>query len=186
MANGYEPGPCRRITRRWPALLTAAAGVVLAAGCGGHGAGDNAVDAREQNLVERDGVRYRVIVFRELNVHEPPDKVIWTGTPPAAGRGLYMAALRACASGDAEAQATGRIHLEDAFGQRFAPRSGETADDYAYGPRELAPGDCLPRPDSAADATFGGSVLVFSVPFDSIGERPMVLVIEDARIQLDL
>jgi hypothetical protein len=166
--------------------MALAVGLTLAAGCGGDGAADNAVEAREQNVVERNGVRYRVIVFRELNVHQPPDEAVWTGTPPAVGRGLYMAVLRACASGDGKVQTTGRIHLEDAFGQRFAPRSGDTADDYAYRPRELDPGDCQPRPESAADATFGGSVLVFSVPFDSIGERPMVLVIEDARIQLDL
>lgn len=177
----------RRVTDRRPvAVLAVAAGLTLAAGCGGAGAADNAVDAREQNVVERDGVRYRVIVFRELNVHEPPDEAVWTGSPPAAGHGLYMAVVRACAAGDAKVQTTGDVHLEDAFGQRFRPRTRDTVDAYEYRRRELAPGDCAPRGDSAADATFGGAVLVFSVPFDSIGERPMVLVVEDARIQLDL
>ena len=64
-----------------------------------------------------------------------------------------------------------------------------TGGEPAYEPRPLSGGACLP-PASAA-TTADGAVLPFVVPYDSIAERPLVLVLEaaggsSARIELDV
>lgn len=161
-------------------------------GCGGNERVDNAVEAREGNQVELAGVRYRVVVFRELNPFVTPGDALWRGDPPRAGVGLYLVSLSACGVDDEPARATDEVHLEDAFGQRFKPRVAGTVDAYQYGPRMLEPGECLPHEDSAADETFGGAALVFALPFEAIEERPIVLELghpageDEVRIQLDV
>jgi hypothetical protein len=179
-----SPTPAAGVT----ALLAlgVAAAVLGLAGCGDGDVRDDAVEAREQNVVEQDGVRYRVMLFRELNVHGFPDSAIWTGPPPPRGSGLYMAVLEACATGDGAARASRDVHLEDAFGERFEPRMLRTDDTFGYRATTIQPGTCVPREGSPADHTLGGAALVFSVPFDSARERPMVLSLGDARIELDL
>lgn len=176
---------------RLPAVVAVVA-VLMLYGCGREDPADNAVEAREQNTAELAGVAYRVSLFRELNVSSPPDDAVWEGSPPERGTGLYLLVLRACAAADGTARASDRIHLEDAFGKRFAPRFRETTDAFAYTPTTLEPGECLPAADTAAEETFGGAALVFEVPFESTDARPLVLQIgspegrEKVRIQLDL
>lgn len=184
------------MTRHAPAirsavLLPIALTLVLFAGCGAAEEADNAVEAQEHNTAELAGVRYRVVLFRQLNVHDEPDDALWTGPPPESGSGLYMVVLRACA--DAEpARSSARIHLEDAYGQRFAPRTADTADEFAYSGQRLEPGECLPARGGVADRVFDGAALVFDVPYESVAERPIILEIaaptgdRTVRIQLDL
>jgi hypothetical protein len=173
-------------------LLVVLAAAALLAGCGGEEPEDNAVEATEQNTVELAGARYRVVLFRQLSLGAPPDDALWQGEPPGAEKGLYMAVLRACATDEEAAKTSGEVRLEDAFGQRFEPRSAGTADELEYSATALEPGECTPSAGSAGDRTFDGGALVFEVPFDSTAERPMVLEIGDpsgsgtARIQLDL
>ncbi|MGI8781827.1 MAG: hypothetical protein ACR2L8_16950 [Solirubrobacteraceae bacterium] len=181
----------KRAMRRVPALAVIVA-VALLAGCGEEETGDNAVEAQEQNTVELGGVRYRVILFRQLNVRGAPDDALWEGQPSESGKGLYVVLVRACAAAGEPARMSERIHLEDAFGQRFEPRPADTADKFEYSAVRLEPSECRPVPGSAADRTFDGVALVFDVPFESTAERPMILEIGDptgsgaARIQLDL
>jgi hypothetical protein len=173
-------------------ILAAIAALVLLAGCGDEATGDNAVEAQEQNTVELGGVDYRVVLFRQLNVRLAPDDALWEGSPPSAGNGLFTVLVRACAAAAEPARMSERLHLEDAFGERFAPRPGDTADAYEYTPVELQADECAPPAGSAADRTFDGAALVFEVPFESTAERPMVLEIAGptgsgaVRIQLDL
>lgn len=176
------------------ARIAAAAGLVavVLAGCGEDEPADGAVEAQEQNTVELAGAEYRVLLFRELNVLQPPDDAVWTGSAPDRGSGLYMAVLRACAVGEEPVRTTSDIHLEDAFGQEFEPRDAATADEFEYRAAQLEPGDCQPPPSSPASRTFDGAVLVFEVPFEAAAERPMILELgapdadRDARIELDL
>lgn len=173
-------------------LLAVLAAAALLAGCGGDEPDDSAIEATEQNTVELAGVDYRVVLFRQLSPGTPPDDALWEGEPPPPGKGLYLAVVRACATGDGPARTSGDVRLEDAFGQRFEPRPAGTADEFEYSATELEPGECTPAAGSAADRTFDGGALVFDVPFDSTSERPLVLEIGDpggsatARIQLDL
>lgn len=173
-------------------LGIAAVGLVLlasAAGCGGTGRAD-AVEATEAHEVVVGGVSYRVDRFREINPYEEPR--VRRGPPPPAGSALYAAFVEACAVGGEPARATGSIVLENAFGRRFEALAPKPADQVAYRPARLAPGACVPRPESIAARSFGGAPLVFRVPHEAVEERPLVLEIRDpdadekARVVLDL
>jgi hypothetical protein len=84
------------------------------------------------------------------------------------------------------------VVLEDALGQTFRPLPARVPDRLGYSRTELAPGECLPDPDSSAEQTFDGAAVVFEVPIESTRERPMILEIRGrglrphARVQLDL
>ena len=170
------------------ALLAAAiAAALLVAACGeGQGAAE-AVEAREQNTVELDGLEYRVPVFRQLNPRIVPDRSFYDGPRPPDGTGVYAAFLQVCNHEGPPATPSGRIVLEDAFGERFRPVD-QPGNELAYAPKELRASECLPQ--AGAPIAAEGAPLVFLVPFADTRERPMVLVIEgthgDARVELDL
>jgi hypothetical protein len=171
------------------ATLTAILLSVLVAACGESERVD-VVEATEANEVVLDGVSYRVQIFRQLNPYEEPN--VYRGPPAPADSALYAAFICACAVGGEPARATEAIHLENAFGQRFAALEPEPGTRVAYRPRRLQAGQCIPPPDSLAARTFSGSPLIFRVPLEAAAERPMVLEIRDidadekARIVLDL
>lgn len=176
-------------------LLLAVAMVLALAGCAEEKA-DNAVEATEQNTVALAGVDYRIVRFRQLNPRIPPDRAVVAGLPaPAEGQAYYAAFLTACNRADTTRTTTARIHLEDAFGQRFAPVARSEESVFAYRARPLQPGTCLPVEDSPADRTVDGAALVFDVPVEAARERPMILELARrpggtgraaARVQLDL
>jgi hypothetical protein len=162
----------------------------VAAGCGEdeRGGSAEAVEAREQNEARLAGLGYRVPLFRQLNPRILPDKRYYQGPRPPADSGVYAAFLRVCNPAGATRTPTGRIYLEDAFGQRFEPVL-QPENEHAYDPRPIGADHCLP-PDTTP-TTADGAVVAFIVPFESTAERPLVLVIkartgEDARIELDL
>jgi hypothetical protein len=176
-------------------LLLLAAAVPALAGCGNE-AGDNAVEATEQNTVALGGIDYRVVRFRQLNPRIPPDDAVVAGLPaPAEGRAYYAAFVVACNRSGTTRTTTSRIHLEDAFGRRFAPVGAIEDGVFAYRARTLRPGACLPAEDTPADLTVDGAALLFDVPVEAVRERPMILELARrpggsgraaARVQLDL
>jgi hypothetical protein len=181
--GGEAQGMRRLVSAVLLSLL--AAGLV---GCGEKPA-DNAVEATEANMVTIDGLRYRVVLFRQLNPRVAPDDALYAGPPAAPRSGIYAAFLRVCNESAEARTTTGDVHLEDAFGERFAPQPARVPDRFGYRPARLEPGECLPGPDSAAEQSFDGAALVFEVPFESARERPLVLEIgenERKRIQLDV
>lgn len=177
----------------WFLLLIAAA--LALAGCGNE-AGDNAVEATEQNTVALGGIDYRVVRFRQLNPRIPPDSTMVAGLPlPGEGRAYYAAFITACNRSGSTRTPTSRIHLEDAFGQRFAPLAGMKDGVFAYRARPLRPGACLPVEDSPADRALDGAVLAFDLAVETARKRPLILELERrpggtgraaARVQLDL
>lgn len=175
----------RHLHRRLAAAAIGAAFLVGA--CGEDGGSENAVEAREQNTVHLGGLGYRVPLFRQLNPRTAPDRTYYDGPPPPDGSGVYAAFIGVCNEEGAPARPSGRIFLEDAFGERFRPVA-QPGNELAYAPEELAASECLPERGAALAAD--GAPLAFLVPFADTRERPMVLVIEgpdeDARIELDL
>jgi hypothetical protein len=133
-----------------------------------------------------------VVLFRQLNPRIAPDDALYTGPPAGRRSGLYAAFLQVCNVTSEVRTTSDDVHLEDAFGERFAPRPERVAGRFAYRPTELAPGECLPGPNSTAEQSFDGAALVFEVPFESTRERPLILEIGDEaaaepeRIQLDV
>ena len=176
------------------ALLTA----VLLTGCGEEEAEpaaataapkSEAVEAHEQNAVELDGIRYRVMIFRQLNPRIAPDKALYDGSRPEGDRGIYAAFLEACNVSEEAERPAERIRLEDAFGESYPRLKTASATTYDYEPVRLRPGECLPSDDSAADRAFPGAAALFAIPFDRLGNRPFVLELHDGavrRIELDL
>lgn len=173
-------------------VLIVAVAVATLAGCGGSDAPtDNAVEAKEGNRVTVGGVRYQVSRFRQLNARTRPGNALFTGEPPGEGRGLYVLYLRACNDGDEPRRASRDVVVEDAFGQVFEPRPGDVAEPFRYAPGEpVASGRCAPRLSSVARAGFDGGALVFTIPFASARERPLILEVRDGddrgRLQLDV
>lgn len=173
------------------ALIPLLACMVAVAGCGEDaGRTDNAVDAQEQNAVEVGGVSYRAVLFRELNPRLAPDEALVASDPPGGGRGYYGLFITACNRTSKPQSVPADIHVEDAFGAVFRPRSEAVADAYRLRPTQLEPEECLPREGGVADRTFGGVPLVFSIPYDSTRDRPLVMEVraggEQQRVQLDL
>jgi hypothetical protein len=169
------------------AVLLVMAGALAA--CGSERS-DNAVEAREGNEAVLGGVKYSVESFRELNVRVEPE--LYRGSPPSDRSGYFAAFLRACTVGGEPARTTSSIHLENAFGKTYRPKTPERRSPVAYEATTLQPDECHPASDSLAAQALPGAVLVFEVPYADLSARPMVLEIRDpdadasARIQLDL
>jgi hypothetical protein len=129
-----------------------------------------AVEPRNGNVVELDGIRSRVVLSRQLNVRTPRGAVLYEAPLPGGKRGLFAAFLDVCNVSQSTTTPTGRIELQDAFGQDFDP-----VETYAYRTRPLEPGECRKPPNSTAERTFDGAAVLFTVPFDDVSNRPLVL-----------
>ena len=181
------------------AFLVAAAAVVGA--CGEEETAENrpadeeqAIEAREDNDVELNGIQYRIAMFRQINPRQGRDQALYEGELPAGDVGIFAAFLRACNTSDARTTPTNDVTLEDAFGDGY-PRLREVSDEaFDYDPRPLRPDSCLPSSDGGAE-TFPGAVLLFEVPVDRLRNRPFVLQLQDRndggevetrRVELDL
>ena len=154
-------------------------------------AGDGAVEAQEQNTVELGGIRYRVVIFRQLNPRIAPDDALYEGPMPRGDRGVYAAFLQACNVSDETRRPAREIRLEDAFGEAYPQLEAASESLFDYQPARLRPDECVPSQDTAADRTFPGAAVLFAIPFDDLGNRPFVLELRDSdagvrRIQLDL
>jgi len=159
------------------------------------GGTDPPLRSQEANEATLGGVRYRVTLFRQLNVRARSDRAYYRGSAPATGSGIYAAFVRACNVTDREQATAPTMRLLDAFGETFARQPPADGNRFAYRPTTLAPGKCLPRPGGVADRSADGVVVVFEVPFKDTRERPMLLEIppraEDeatrpVRVELDL
>jgi len=174
------------------ATLLALGLLSLASACGGEASQDDPVDAQEANSVSVAGLRYRVVLFRQLNPSIAPDDALYDGPPAARANALFAAFVRVCNEGSQRRRVSEDVHLEDAFGEKFAPQPERVPDSFEYRAVELAPGECLPGRATPAEQTFDGAALVFEVPIASARERPLILAIrpnaleDPERIQLDL
>jgi hypothetical protein len=180
--------------RALPLAIVLALGLGLAA-CGGEEPEDDPVEAMEQNVTELGGVRYRIVLFRELNPRIRPDRAIYDGPPPEEGVGIFAAFLEACNATDEVQVPTDRVRLEDAFGEAYPQVEPRSGDPLAYAPRPLRPDRCLPAQDAVAERALPGAAVLFEVPFDALSNRPFVLELrgsepdsadEVRRVQLDL
>ena len=158
---------------------------------GREAAGDDAVEAQEQNTVELNGIRYRVMIFRQLNTRIAPDDALYDGPEPSGNRGIYAAFLRACNVSDETRRPAREIRLEDAFGEAYPQLEAASESSFAYEPSRLRPDECVPSQDTAADRAFPGAAVLFAIPFDDLGNRPFVLELRDSdagarRVEVDL
>ncbi len=175
-------------------LLAVAAGGAVA-GCGDAVPG---VDepAREGLTLDVGGLEYTVFITRELNPSITPDKALYGGPPAAKDRALYGVFLTVCNPEDAGESliATEDFVVEDNQGTQFEPVDLPEENDFAYQPKELVPGDCVPEDGSVADqGPTSGAMLLFDFPLANTENRPLNLVItppagggEPKEVELDL
>ena len=154
--------------------------------------------AREGLAIDVGGVTYNVFLTRELNPSITPDQAYYNGKPPGKGRTLYGVFLQACNEGPEARMATDDFHVEDNQGNEFEPLELDEENAFAYHPRMLAKGDCIPADGSVAQlGSTAGAMLLFEFPLESTENRPLELDIraphehtsgkyESKQIELDL
>ncbi len=175
-------------------LIALALGGVLT-GCGDHEPGVEE-PAREGLTIDIGGIEYTVFLTRELNLAITPDKAYYEGPPAGNDSALFGVFLKACNPEDSAETlfATGDFVVEDNQGNEFEPVELPEENDFAYLPRELAPGDCIPEDGSVAEqGPTAGSMLLFEFPLASTENRPLELTItgpagsgESKVVELDL
>jgi hypothetical protein len=182
-----------RLSRVRLGTCTSVALVAVAlSACGAESqATDTATEATQRNRVALGTMTYRVVRFRELNPEIAADRALLRSADIPDDRGLFAAFIEVCNHGDRPATPTDAIFLEDAFGEDSYPALRDGLDgSLAYAPVEIAPGDCLPAPDTVAERTFDGLAVVFAAPFEITQERPAILELragdDVARMELDL
>ena len=179
-----------RAPRTLVPLLALAALAAGAAGC----SGDKGDEAREQlergkssdNIREGlgvpvDGVRYTVYITRQLNPRDPEDREYYRGPEPKPGRVFYGVFIQACVPDEADgARQTARaFSIVDTLGDRYEPEVLPEENPFAYKPKRVAPGLCIPNQVSATSyAPTGGHLLLFDLPVGAAENRPLELEIE--------
>ena len=158
----------------------AAALVLVLAGCGSH-AGEPGVDepAREGLAIDVAGIDYNVFITRPLNIRIAPDHAYYAGPEPPRGRELWGIFLRACNEKGGDRTAADHFTVEDNEGNKFEPVELPEDNEFAYHPRRLDKGDCIPEAGSVADqGPTKGSMLLFDFPLETTENRPLELHIE--------
>lgn len=183
-----------RPRRRAAAVLAALAVPLAPAGCGEEDRAEREVPRTEAQSVLVDGLRYRAVLFRELNPLTEPDSGLVERRVAQGDRLPFAAFVQVCnTTGEARRAPDGFV-LVDAFGQRYEPRQDAVDDVFAYEAATLAPGGCIPGEGSLPGQALPGAVVLFSLPRAALADRPLYLVLppetsEDGtrpRIRLDL
>lgn len=141
--------------------------------------------------IHLDGLAYTPQITRQLNSRIRPDQALVGGRPAGRDRIWLGAFLRVCNEGDRVRTPSHRLALVGAFGKRITPTELPPSNPYDYEPRPLRPDECLPRPGSVSDRVIEGALVLFNIPVDFFGERPVALeVISDSgereRVVVDL
>ena len=155
--------------------------------------------AREGIAIDVAGIDYNVFLTRELNTRITPDQAFYNGKPAPRGKALYGIFIQACNNNSSEpVKATDDFRVEDNQGNEFEPLELGEDNAFAYKPRVLAKGDCIPADGSVAQlGSTAGAMLLFEFPLTTTENRPLELDIrgpydfakgerESKQIELDL
>lgn len=140
----------------------------------------------EEKPIVVGGLHYDPLIARRLNPNIAPDEALVSGRTPPAGKIWFGVFLRVCNRSDEVRTASDRLALVDAFGDRVEPVDVlPSANPYAYEPRTLQPDHCIPRKGTVASRGDGALVL-FAVSDELLGDPPVALDVEGARVILDV
>jgi hypothetical protein len=180
----------RRPMRPRAAVLALALVPALAlAGCG---KGQEKGEALREGLdVKLNDVVYTVFITRELNIRDAEDRAYFGGPEAPPGSALYGVFLQACNQADSFRSAVSDFRIRDSQGGEFEPQEVPRHNLFAYRPRKLQPGGCIPAKGSIPTASpTGGAMLLFKLPLGATENRPLELEFESqgekARIELDI
>ena len=191
----------RRMDRRRPtfALLSC---LIVAVGALSGCANTRENDAgREGKPAEIGNVDYNIFITRELNLRDLEDEGYYRGPEAPPGYALYGVFLQACNPADSssirQVQSSSNFTIVDTQGNRFRPIPLPATNLWAYRPRPLAGGQCIPRTGTlAASGPTNGSLLIFKLPLATLENRPLDLIItsppgangpsKTGRVELDI
>jgi hypothetical protein len=174
------------MTRLATFSLAALAALALA-GCGNKV--DTALVGETEGIyVGVDGLTYQVQISRILNPASDEDQAYLRGLPedetePAEDEVWFGVFMRVENESDEEHPAAEEFIIHDTQETQFEPvELDPEANVFVYEPGPLAPGGLLPSPDSpAADNTIQGSLLLYKMKVESLGNRPLELEIESTE-----
>jgi hypothetical protein len=161
-----------------PAWILALCALALAAaGCG------NKIDVRtlgetEGLYVDIGELRYQVQISRLLNPEDIEDRAYLEGLPegtaPPTGEeawfGIFLRVENS--TEDKQLDPATKFEIVDTQENTFEPY--EVRNPFAYAPVRLGPRSLIPHPDSAAGSgPIQGSLLLFKVTNESLGNRPL-------------
>jgi len=135
--------------------------------------------AREGLYEDVAGIDYNVFITRELNLRDAEDRDYYRGPEAPPGSALYGVFVQVCNHGHGWKFPNTTFTVEDNQGNSFHPRPLPKDNLFAYRPRRLSSGACIPEPGSAAYAgPTSGALLLFEFPLQSLENRPLELKIE--------
>jgi hypothetical protein len=175
-----------------PRATLLALALVPALVLGACGKGHEKGEALREGLDAKvNGVVYTVFITRELNIRDVEDRAYYTGAEAPPGSALYGVFIQVCNQADSFRPAVREFRIVDAQGGVFKPQEVPKDNLFAYRPRNLQPGGCIPPKGSIpAVSPAGGAMLLFKLPLGATENRPLELEIEgqgeEARIELDI
>ncbi len=178
-------------------ISVAAACAVIALAAGGCSSGRPNGAGREGKPVTVAGLSYNVYITRELNLRDAEDRGYYQGREAPPGYALYGVFLTVCNNKPGFRTPLSTFTIEDNQGNRFRPLRLPRSNIFAYRPRRLSHGACIPETGSPAyTAPSGGALLLFKFPLSSLENRPLELLIhgrssplsriETRRVELDI
>jgi hypothetical protein len=159
-------------------LVALLAGMPLS-GCG-EAEGEEALQAVEGQPLHLGELIYNVAITRFLNADEVSDVEYLAGQPPEPPGESYLGVFIIITNEneDEAVESAGAYRMTDASGRIFEPLESESLYALEIGAAVEADG-MIPVPDTtAAEGPVQGSLLIFLVPDDVSGERPLELEIE--------
>jgi hypothetical protein len=180
-------GAGARLRSTGPRRLLAAAGVAVGlaglAGCGSEA--EPEPPPTEAQTVTAGGFDWFAPLFRELNPRIAPDREILGSRRPAEGHAFWGAVVNVCNAREGSRRPPEGFRLVDAFGNAYRPLDLPARNAFAYEPRPLEKGACIPAPGSTAERATDGMVVVFEIPFEAADNRPLFLRLPPATAGRD-
>lgn len=135
--------------------------------------------AREGLAIPVGDAHYNVFITRQLNLDVVPDNAFYKGPRPGKDQTLYGVFLQVCNNKEKPVKTAERFTVIDNQENKFEPVELPEDNEFAYAPRQLGPGECIPEEGSVAQqGPTGGSMLLFKLPLDVTENRPLELEIE--------
>jgi hypothetical protein len=182
-------------------LLTAAALVPALAlpGCDWVGEKENVVrEAKTEGIyVDVGALDYQVQISRQLNPAVSPDKGYFAGLPDYVSdltedEVWFGVSVRVQNQTKQPHESADKFVIEETTGETFTPIDmSEDDNPLAYSARTIQPGETYPAADElAGDSPTQGGMLLFKIPYSSLGNRPLEFTIEadgeEAVVDLDV
>lgn len=176
------------MTRRAPRpllLIALCLAALAAAGCGNKHAVVTEAETEGPYLTV-GALKYQVQLSRQLNPRDPEDRTYLQGIA-ADERELnsqqtwFAVFVRAVNETSRTQPSAEKFEIEDTQGRVFEPVPVKS-NAFAYTPTRVPPHETLPAPGTVAETSpIGGSMVLFKLTLESLGNRPLELRIHSSQ-----